>query len=388
MITKSNKDTIDSAIKVRDTINELLDNNLLKNIQCCLRDISGDKVFPAIAIEPIETPNAGSEKMPNLTECIINSLLNVYISQFDKTSEQLIKLEIAIPWHRYKISQLDSPQKLTQHFHRHLSWKENNLRKFINQRIAYEMGRVNSKLLKKSSKNDYWTMLFTPKVKNSSFISKIDEDSFRYILRHTHHRARDVLRLTRMCVEVYAEKKDCSPENILKGDYGRIPDYILKEVLNSNGSLFTSERITESERKFYDIDLYLNILRKFKTPFTLDEFQEKIMKLELGSVLNQSLNIFWESGLIGVEINLDNVNHEDLKLKFHDSYQEYKRLYLIDNVKIVSKLYFFEYSFNGELNDLISICENSNLNFSYVLHPMTFEYFAPSLKEAECPIGA
>ena len=133
---------------------------------------------------------------------LIVSLLDLYVKdlKFSPVTNQWMRLEISIPWHRNVDYLMREPQKTAQPTGR-FNWSGDLLRAFINKRIEHEF-TLSRKPARRRGK-DAWEELFGEKIRN--VWNGKNEDTFQYFLRHTHHRTRDMIRLARNAVKAHVD---------------------------------------------------------------------------------------------------------------------------------------------------------------------------------------
>jgi len=224
----------------------MLSADIMKSIVACLNDIKDKPIQPIIMIEPIDTPKSGLED-EGVAQKVVSSLLNVYYKNFLKFQEPTFWIRICIPWHRWKPSHSDLPQKLTSYTNC-IKWNNRKLKDFINNRIKWEFNYVG----RKTKNEDYWSQLFGNVINNDSFEKSVDEDSFSYVLRHTHHRPRDLQRMARQIVENQAAYSGSTADDVLYGrDGSRINQQIIKDSVKEVCDVkMRNEFFVEMERKY------------------------------------------------------------------------------------------------------------------------------------------
>jgi len=105
---------------------------------------------------------------------------------------------------------------------------------------------------RKTKNEDYWSQLFGNVINNDSFEKSVDEDSFSYVLRHTHHRPRDLQRMARQIVENQAAYSGSTADDVLYGrDGSRINQQIIKDSVKEVCDVkMRNEFFVEMERKY------------------------------------------------------------------------------------------------------------------------------------------
>lgn len=280
------RDISESFEKITEAQKEFTDDKLYECVQTCLLDIDYNKeIYPVVAIEPIETPTSALEKTKGLAQMLITSLLNCYHKYFlySPNYRRKFKLRISIPWHRYVVGDIDFTQKFSQ-FEGQVTWTKEQLKQFINNRIEYELKRVSRKIQFNKDTPDYWSLLFENKVINGFCEPSIHEDySFDYFLRHTHYRARDLLRLARICVEEYANNYNVSLNDTLKI---QIPAQSIKETFRKIGSRQAEYLITEGSRRFPELVELEKHIAGLPILFTKEDLKKRIDIHLMGTFLH------------------------------------------------------------------------------------------------------
>lgn len=374
------KDITSSIQEIQIGIKKFFDNKTVDNIQKCLKDIKDDEVFPSVAIEPIETPYSNLENHNGkVAHLLITSLLNLYKSHFEVTDNQLMQIRLSIPWHRYNPVSLDFPQKIDQ-YEGFISWNKEKLKEFIDKRILWEFKEVGRKI---SSNINPWHLLFGQRIKNDHCQPEVYEDTFDYILRHTHHRARDLQRLARRCVENQADIYQCELNAIISGKY-EITESCIRDTLRKEGRKSTNELLIEGKRRFNYLEKIEKALFGLSVPFTTDDLKKRLEKYDLD--LNNALDILWNVGIVGVMAETD--NHDTIKWLNQTFGTEAKRIFYNKENKAFIRWFWFEYNWESDAPDIIDRLKSlSDVNVSLVLHPRTFEFFVPQNVTKNCPIG-
>lgn len=372
---------------VTDAVRALFNDTLFHAIQQCLKDIEDDPIQPVVAIEPLETPTSAIEQEKGLAQLLITSLLNVFRDTFEPSSRQRVQLRISIPWHRFIKEELDFPQKLYQYVSS-ASWTAGKLRNFINRRIEWEFRRAGRHFTAKGS-NDAWAVLFEEMIKNDHCTSGIREDSFKYILRHTHRRPRDLQRLVRETVEYHVRSGQTSLDEFLLGRSGaKVSEKSIREAVRRTCRGSAEDRITEGGRRFIGFRTIVEALRGLRTPFTTDDLKKRLENLAAKEKqeypIRPTLDLLWRGGIVGVEItplDADAAKHLEAAVGTRAL-----RRYVVDG-KEIEKRFFFEYNWEGDPFELLERATPGEIETALVLHPVTFEYLFPTLTRSY-PIGA
>ena len=236
---------VEAGLELQNSCGALFDGKAHTSVQRCLSDIKGHALFPSVAIEPIETPTSPVEEHAGLAQPLIVALLNLFQSSFQPSDSQLIRVSMSIPWHRCGEGDVNMPQKLVQYM-QPVKWSRDRLREFINRRIEWEFRRVGRSI----GRDDAWSCLFEPRVHNDYCSPPVSEDSFDYVLRHTHHRARDLQQIARRAVDSSAESRHIPVDEVLFGKGGaRISGTTIRKTLQSFGPEWPQLLLIEGGRQ-------------------------------------------------------------------------------------------------------------------------------------------
>jgi len=378
------EDHVDIPNESQSYLVTLFDDVTLGYIKACLRDVANREIQPVLAVEPIDTPESKIEEI-GLSDVMITALLNVYRRAFMPSPEQPIKIHIAIPWHRFVIDKLDAPQHLSQFIDR-IVWGEDSLREFINRRVEWEFRRTGRSFRK--GPRDAWYTLFGDSVLNDHCEGRIYEDSFCYVLRHTHYRPRDLMHFAREVVEGYASSEKKTLDSVLIGRRGeKISASILRETLRRTCPVSINDRLMpEIKRRYPGVEERIKAsLTGIAVPFTLENLAGRIDRANINIDLLELVDQLWTSGIIGVEITPK--SEQILQSLRGILGREGFRQYTSDRRRIY-KWYFFEYNWDGKPIELINrYAKSEDTEAKLVLHPRTFEYLQPTVSR-HCPIGA
>ena len=292
--------------------------------------------------------------------------------------EQLLNVSLSVPWHRYDIKKLDQPQKLHQYIE-NISWDEAKLKRFINKRIEWEFNRVNRHF----QHHDPWQLLFVSQIQNNNFSPPITEDSFNFILRHTLHRARDVQRFTRMCVEHLSNVKKIEKDIILMGRGNiKVDQQIIIDSLNQYSLDMTKEIITEGARRYELLPRLMQSLRGFNIPCSTDDFGKRISKI---CDFNTGASALWDACILGIFMTTSNQNNVNM-IRTIVNKAGY-RIYRSGSKKTIHAWSLFAYNWQGDFYAILDRFQKSDeVEAKLVLHPITHIYLLSRLR-SECPIG-
>lgn len=376
--TKGKVDVAESLDKLRGSDNDIyVSDKTYTAISKCLIDLKGNEFFPSIVIEPIETPTSTIENNGGVAQSLVTALLNVFHKYF-QPGRNNFNVRISIPWHRYVVTNTNFPQKLFQ-YKGFVDWNKKQLKAFIERRIEWEFKRIGRRF----NEANVWNSLFEKSMRNKWCSPHVIEDSFDYFLRHSHYRARDILRFTRECVIYYAKQQAIEVDEALKGT---IPGVSIKEAFRKIDREITAELLEESNRRFPGLKHTADHLIGMPHPFSMNEFYKRLKNYESKLEVNTIFKNFWDSGVIGIVATPNNnAQSEKFKLFFTD---KARRVYTNVENAHPEIWTWFEYNYEGEPYEVLQRlkileCEDYGL----VFHPKTIEYFVPNNKRHSCPIG-
>lgn len=287
------------------TINDIFSAKFEDSVNLCLADVMGHKAYPAVVIEPVETPLSVFEtEDAAVSQVILVSLLDLFISKLSFAPErgQHLQVEMSIPWHRTVREYIREPQKLTQYSGR-FTWPKSRLRLFMNKRIANEFD-LTRRTIRHRSDTDEWSVLFDGTVRNRR--CKCNEGSFDYFVRHTHHRTRDLMRLARTAIHAEVDLRrskqfDFSVDDLLKGGPGVFVTQEAMRIGVEEALKETSEdRITEASRRYPEVLGVLDRLRGLELPFSAEKLSERLRDSEIST--DAAIDVLWECGFLGFRV--------------------------------------------------------------------------------------
>ncbi len=381
----------DPAATVQNRIEAFFTDKLYSAVQDCLLDIEHHDLQPLAVIEPIDSPQSPLEGSSGLARSLITALLNVYRNSFEPSVDQRLVVKMSIPWHRYDVDELEYPQKLHQYTGR-VFWRVRDLRQFINRRIEWEFARVKRPFSPKAGR-DAWSVLMGQTITNKHCTERLKEDTFLYVLRHTHRRARDVLRVSRMAVE-YAATRLSSPhglDDILRS-HGPpiIENSALRAAVKEYCRSTIDIRIAEAGRRFPGLRACVEQLFGLAVPFSTSDLDKRLKSMRdayCGTAnVSEALLRLWNAGLIGLEIYATDASKvESLQQRLGSGL----RTYGADHQIKYRRWYVFEYNTRREnfTSTMQGYTNEDGIVVNLILHPMTFEYLTPVVAR-DCPKGA
>ena len=282
------------------TLQDFLDPNSHEAVRRCLHDISSHSLRPRIGIEPIESPGSPLEQNSLLATRVIRALLNVFQESFVPGPRNPLSVTVAIPWHRFDRASLDQPQHLVSQFAT-LDWAPDELKEFLDRRIAWEFERVGRK---RNRKADPWHTLFAKSYVNHAYTAPIREETFPYVLRNTHYRPRDVQQIVRQAVLMCATQNGLDTDHVLRGHNGIQVNatHLAKAAIEIN-SLRAVDRINEASRHYPEVPGLCRILHGLTTPFTTDVLAARLASPDAPSIdITAAVRALWDSGIIGLTL--------------------------------------------------------------------------------------
>lgn len=353
----------------------------------CLSDIKDHPLYPVVVIEPIETPFSVLEAEDvSLSQIVLVSLLDLFISRlsYAPSRGQFLRVEVSIPWHRSVREFLREPQKLTQ-YAGHFVWPEERLREFMNKRIGNEFEQLRRQFRPRRD-YDEWSALFDNEVRNRW--CRCNEDSFRYFLRHTHHRARDLMRLARTVVHAEvdlrrAKQPGFSVDDLLRGG-GEV--FVTQEAMRVGIEEALKEsaedRISEASRRYPQVKEVIEVLRSIEVPFSEGALAQRLSAVAIPTGL--AIDMLWECGVIGFEIVPQGSEHVGLIEKnvgiagtsaFHTLHREVQKRYFL-----------FEYNSEMSPTQISRTFNGGHARAEMVVHPVFLEYLGVR-PPREYPVG-
>ncbi|MCL2916051.1 hypothetical protein L2725_20120 [Shewanella corallii] len=372
---------LNKADEVKSDLSAVFHHKTYSDVIKCIGDISSEKIKPKIAIEPIETPNSPLEAQSGIAQLTVSSLLNTYQAYFTPNKLNGAEIFITIPWHRYRKEDLNFPQKMTSKVKR-MRWNETDLREFINKRIEYEFRQAARGYNRKNV--DPWNTLYGATVRNDHCHVGYAECSFKYVLRHTHHRSRDIQRLARKIVEHAVEVHDKDVEDVLIGRGGwKIPFTTIQDAIKKESAVLYDERVIEGTRRYPVLKKIMESLYCLKVPFEFKDLKDRLEPLSIDT--NEAISILWDSGFLGIEISPSGEQYA-MGLKSILG-EESLRTYEFQGHSKIRKWYFFEHNHDGDPKQMINRYNNSQESVAkYVLHAISFDKLMLNVSR-ECPIG-
>lgn len=353
-------------------------------IQKCIADLDGHFPKIAIGVEPIDTPKSPLESADkSMAQDVIASLLNVFLRSFQPDETNLLDVYLAIPWHRYTIDGVINPQK-RRAFEAHLSWEKHELHKFINSRIAWEFNRVRRSF---KSINNAWDQLYVDFVPNTYCNHKFLENSFNYILRHTHHRPRDVQRICRLSLKKCAAKTGRSIDDIISGKSGlRVDASHIRDAVLDYCSDHLIDFQEEVRRRFPDMPNLEAVIRGISVPFSLEELESRAKRFGIDVGIDSLFRELWEAGFVGIEASIKE-NADPVKIATLFSECAHVIHKIPDGKTEFHRWYLFSYNTKGDpLEIFTTVKAHPDIGLMCVLHPRTFERFSRHLSQ-KWPIG-
>lgn len=365
--------------EVSSSVDDILHEKTFKIVKSCLRDLAqAGEYIPQIVVEPIETPHSHFEKKRSLASSVVRALIDVYMEDFYRTRENPFKVRLVIPWHRLT-SEIKFPQKTTDIIG-FVSWRREELLKFISNRIEWEFKAVGRRLSKRAQRGA-WYELFHPTVRNGWVEPNFEENSFDYFIRHTHYRSRDLINLCKKCVEyAFNNGNYSSLDDVLRTGY--ISQRIIKETFHDYNQDAAKELLEEAVRKYKGFNDYTEAIYRLPIIFSYDNLSARLQKYGIDENTEEVILKMWESGFLGVTIETTDLNKIALIKTFSNNIGR-------NDFNDFTRWTWFFYNSKKTPIELIRMLEGVECkNYGYCLHPKLFETYTPILRQKlNVPIG-
>lgn len=242
-----------------------------------------------------------------------------------------------------------------------LKWKTTDLKKFITVR-TYEILKKYKKGLKldfaQKNMDHIWKMMFGDVIENQHYKIKgirsqedtfIQEDTFRYILRHTLYRARDLQIIGEQIIKHADEINGFENEQEFATFLPVHPESIRTGV--NRGSRELVKRLFD---EFALMDL-AGMVNQFKTSSNIFDYEYLRDKVEGYSGINnqpidKKIQLLYKVGLIGKFFRGDNLNRDNRIKEETRHYGECRKV--IDSFPL--EYYMSVFSFAGNFKETIS----------------------------------
>lgn len=396
--------------QVIDTLAPLTGEDVRQNIKLCIDDLPSHIPVPMVAVEPLETPGSTGTVGGVMADMLMTCLLNAFQRITSVDEKKRLSLIIAIPWHRFSERRLDRPQKLTQHIG-HLKWDKARLRALINKRLMFELQDSRRGSFDLPGGLDAWQYVFGSNQKNSRV--NVNEDTFDYVLRHTHYRVRELIRFSRRAIEVEANEADKSAFDVLGRRNDRIvSEDSLREAVSEISVRTAKQRITEGTRLYESLALATDAMSGMSCPFSVEELDKRMQYNQVKEISSKSIiqlmEVLWECGVIGAQITTSSAsesryiertyghttrapNLPRVKSGREDNSSRPGNMKLGYSKESVSRFYLFEHNTSKDDLSVASIIKygstsDEKVTLDWVFHPMMFEHLSVRL-HADYVIG-
>jgi hypothetical protein len=393
LLSKTDRYTraLDAAFQIYD---ELRSKNTRKHVFQCISELNSLKIpRPVISIEPIETPFSETENQTDsLANDLVSSLLNCWYQKFrpERIDCNLV-VHVSVPWHRYFPGRTSFPDKIPN-YTSFVGWTKNRLRNLISKRLVWEMNKSGNEFIMEFEQdfNLVWSKFFPEKIANAVAFNIYDrrEDSFDYLCRHTSWRARDLIVLTRECIEAH-----CKKNKIAYHDYFANPECVdpdlVKSVVSGYSQRTAPSRIEEYVKRNGGGKVSATVFKGLPSPIGKRQIVDTLMK-EFnfsGKVKEESLfSELWSAEIIGLAFEFSN---NDAKRRFTSAFGVETVRQLVgseelDNRPLDSVAFLFGYSTRDDwnVNSIMARYENHRI----VFHPIFNEYLRIKVR-CQYPIG-
>lgn len=390
-----------TGTNIKESLATLIDEQLYEHVKDCLDDVRTLKPRIAVVVEPIDTPHSDLEsKYESIADLLIAALVNVWQERFQPSRKNPFQVRLGIPWHRTKRKKdlWYQPQKVEQ-FMKSTYWRRDDLRQFACRRIEREYRSIGRHEHFRPSR-DAWDTLFPRSIMHRRYDAHIEESTFDYIIRHTHHRPRDLQALLRSIVRFQANIANLSDTEFLRrGDPIRVDT--IRDCMRRQGRARSDLLLIEAERRFPGIDSIARLLAGIRVPFSMSEFLKRLSSAQRDDTPTDSSRILaqlWESGIVGITAYTKSRSVcDELEQQF---VRIGKRDYSISSGEIRTRWTWFEYNhLDADPGDLLLRIDRirskrnadgllADIDFGITLHPILFEVFQCHLPWDQCPIGS
>ena len=391
----SNTDRYSRALEAAfDIYDELRSTKTKRLIYDCISELERLEIpLPVISIEPIETPFSVSENQTeSLASDLVSSLLNCWYQSFrpERKDCNLI-VNVSVPWHRYFPGNTSFPDKIPN-YTSFVGWTKDRLRRLISKRLVWELNQTGADLvdLHEEEFNLIWRKFFPENIENSVAFNVYDrmEDSFDYLCRHTSWRARDLIIITRECIEAHCKKK-----NLDANDYFRDPEQVapslIRKVVAGYSQRTAPSRIKEYVKRNGGGKISASVFNGLTSPIDRQVIVESLMNEFgfIGKVKEEKLfSELWNAEIIGLAFEFSNT---DAQRRFTNAFgNETVRKLVgseeVDNRPLDSVAFLFSYSARDDwnINSIMARYENHRI----VFHPIFNEYLGIKV-QCQYPIG-
>jgi hypothetical protein len=173
-------------------------------------------------------------------------------------------------------------------------------------------------------------------------------------------------------------------DEILKGVGGlRVEEAHIRAATAKYTRDANKDVITEARRKFPKMDDTIEIIKGVKVPFTKEDLKKRLQRSNVVG-FEESIEMLWQAGILGVEIAANDKSFQPLKalLPAHG-----QRFYKNVEGKVLHRWYYFEYNYEGDANEFFVRFESErNVDVQFVFHPTTFETLSGKVS-LQNPIG-
>lgn len=368
-----------------------------KNKKCvfdCIAELETLNIpAPVISIEPIETPFSESEKQADsLANDLVASLLNCWYQKFRPERKDCnLVVNVSVPWHRYFPGRTSFPDKIPN-YTSFVGWTKHKLRRLISKRLVWEMNRAGNKF-EFEFEDDFnlvWSKFFPEKIANAVAFNIYDrlEDSFDYLCRHTSWRARDLIILTRECIESHCKKYGISRDSYFLNPQ-QIDEDIIRKTVSGYSQRTAPSRIEEYVKRNGGGKVSATVFNGLPSPVSRKLIVNTLMSEFgfVGKVKEESLfSELWSAEIIGLAFEFSSADSERRFSKEfgRETVRKLVGSEEIDNRPLDSVAFLFGYSTRDDwnINSIMARHENHRI----VFHPIFNEHLGIRV-QCQYPIG-
>lgn len=373
---------------------ELRSKSTRKSIFECIVELKSLGIpSPTISIEPIETPFSESEdQTASLANDLVSSLLNCWYQKFRPERQDCnIVVHVSVPWHRYLPGLTSFPDKIPN-YTSFVGWTKGKLRRLISKRLVWELNNSGNdfRLEYLDDFNLVWMKFFPEKIENSSAFNIHDklEDSFDYLCRHTSWRARDLIIITRECIDSHCKKSRITHEKYFQ-DPAKIDPELVRKTVSEYSQRTAPSRIKEYVKRSGGGKVSASVFNGLTSPIDKMTIVETLMNEFnfTGKVKEENLFLeLWDAEIIGLAFEFSNI---DSRRRFTNAFDNETVRKLvgseeIDNRPLDSVAFLFSYSTQDDwnINSVMARFENHKI----VFHPIFNEHLGIRVL-CQYPIG-
>lgn len=358
-------------------------------LHCCKELAALQQPLPAIAVEPIETPESRSEENESFANDLVSALLNRWYQRYrPERRDNLVRVHVSVPWHRYFPGKTAFADKIPNYVSL-VGWTKERLKRLIAKRILWEKlsAEGTEQRVPQADFEELWYRHFPRRIKNLKAQNLRDryEDSFDYICRHSSWRARDVIIMSRECM-IASRVKD-KRKFFMKPPL--IDEEVIRRVVGRYSERTAPSRIVEYVKRAGGGKISATVFNSLTSPSTKEELTEALMQEFglTGKVKAEKLfTELWKAEIIGLALEFPD-GEAEARFRATFGRECVRPLYgsaAGDNRPLHSVGFVFRYSVPDDMsvNALMARFENHKI----VFHPIFNEHLGIQVL-SQYPIG-